>query len=58
MCCYQQRLYQLKNSMRNYKLEKLQNGESFITSEKGNSMTMCFVYINFFISNVYCTFVF
>lgn len=24
--------------MRNYKLEKLQNGESFITSEKGNSM--------------------
>ena len=23
---------------RNYKLEKLQNGESFITSEKGNSM--------------------
>jgi hypothetical protein len=25
--------------MRNYKLEKLQNGESFITSEKGNSMT-------------------
>lgn len=25
--------------MRNYKLERLQNGESFITSEKGNSMT-------------------
>lgn len=25
--------------MRNYKLEKLQNGETFITSEKGNSMT-------------------
>lgn len=24
--------------MRNYKLEKLQNGESFITSERGNSM--------------------
>lgn len=24
--------------MKNYKLEKLQNGESFITSEKGNSM--------------------
>lgn len=24
--------------MRNYKLEKLQNGESFVTSEKGNSM--------------------
>ena len=24
--------------MRNYKLEKLQNGESFTTSEKGNSM--------------------
>lgn len=24
--------------MRNYKLEKLQNGETFITSEKGNSM--------------------
>jgi hypothetical protein len=24
--------------MRNYKLEKLQNGEIFITSEKGNSM--------------------
>lgn len=24
---------------RNYKLEKLQNGESFVTSEKGNSMT-------------------
>jgi len=24
---------------RNYKLERLQNGESFITSEKGNSMT-------------------
>ena len=24
--------------MRNYKLEKLQNGESFKTSEKGNSM--------------------
>ena len=24
--------------MRNYKLERLQNGESFITSEKGNSM--------------------
>ena len=23
---------------RNYKLERLQNGESFITSEKGNSM--------------------
>jgi len=25
--------------MRNYKLEKLQNGESFTTSEKGNSMS-------------------
>ena len=25
--------------MRNYKLEKLQNGETFETSEKGNSMT-------------------
>lgn len=25
--------------MRNYKLEKLQNGETFVTSEKGNSMT-------------------
>ncbi len=24
--------------MKNWKLEKLQNGESFITSEKGNSM--------------------
>lgn len=24
--------------MRNYKLEKLENGETFITSEKGNSM--------------------
>lgn len=24
--------------MRNYKLEKLQNGETFITSERGNSM--------------------
>lgn len=24
---------------RNYKLEKLQNGETFATSEKGNSMT-------------------
>lgn len=24
--------------LRNYKLEKLQNGETFITSEKGNSM--------------------
>lgn len=24
--------------MKNYKLEKLENGESFITSEKGNSM--------------------
>ncbi len=24
--------------MRNYKLEKLENGESFITKEKGNSM--------------------
>ena len=24
--------------MKNYKLEKLQNGETFITSEKGNSM--------------------
>lgn len=24
--------------MRNFKLEKLQNGESFVTSEKGNSM--------------------
>lgn len=24
--------------MRNYKLEKLQNGETFVTSEKGNSM--------------------
>lgn len=24
--------------MRNYKLEKLQNGETFTTSEKGNSM--------------------
>jgi hypothetical protein len=24
--------------MKNYKLEKLQNGESFITNEKGNSM--------------------
>ena len=24
--------------MKNYKLEKLQNGESFTTSEKGNSM--------------------
>jgi len=24
--------------MRNYKLEKLQNGETFITKEKGNSM--------------------
>lgn len=25
--------------MKNYKLEKLENGESFITSEKGNSMS-------------------
>jgi hypothetical protein len=25
--------------MRNYKLEKLQAGESFVTSEKGNSMS-------------------
>ncbi len=25
--------------MRNYKLERLQNGETFETSEKGNSMT-------------------
>ncbi len=25
-------------NMRNYKLERLQNGESFVTSEKGNSM--------------------
>jgi len=25
--------------MRNYKLERLQNGETFVTSEKGNSMT-------------------
>lgn len=25
--------------MKNYKLEKLQNGETFVTSEKGNSMT-------------------
>ena len=25
--------------MRNYKLERLENGETFITSEKGNSMT-------------------
>lgn len=25
--------------MKNFKLEKLQNGESFITSEKGNSMS-------------------
>ena len=25
--------------LRNYKLEKLQNGETFITNEKGNSMT-------------------
>lgn len=25
--------------MRNYKLEKLQNGETIVTSEKGNSMT-------------------
>ena len=24
---------------RNYKLERLQNGETFVTSEKGNSMT-------------------
>ncbi|SRR3972149_2738720 len=24
--------------MRNYKLERLQNGETFVTSEKGNSM--------------------
>lgn len=24
--------------MRNYKLEKLQNGETFVTNEKGNSM--------------------
>lgn len=24
--------------MRNYKLEKLQNGETFVTSERGNSM--------------------
>lgn len=24
--------------MKNYKLERLQNGESFVTSEKGNSM--------------------
>jgi hypothetical protein len=24
--------------MKNYKLEKLQNGETFVTSEKGNSM--------------------
>ncbi len=24
--------------MKNYKLEKLQNGEEFVTSEKGNSM--------------------
>ena len=24
--------------MKNYKLEKLQNGETFITSEKGNSI--------------------
>ncbi len=24
--------------MRNFKLEKLQNGETFVTSEKGNSM--------------------
>lgn len=29
----------LKNNMRNFKLERLQNGESFTTSEKGNSMT-------------------
>ena len=27
-----------KGSMRNYKLEKLQKGETIITSEKGNSM--------------------
>jgi hypothetical protein len=26
------------NSMRNWKLERLQNGETFVTSEKGNSM--------------------
>jgi len=25
--------------MKNHKLEKLQNGETFITSEKGNSMS-------------------
>lgn len=25
--------------MKNYKLEKLQNGETFITSERGNSMS-------------------
>jgi len=25
--------------MRNYKLDRLQSGETFITSEKGNSMT-------------------
>lgn len=25
--------------MKNFKLEKLQNGESFVTKEKGNSMT-------------------
>ena len=25
--------------MKNYKLERLQNGETFVTSEKGNSMT-------------------
>lgn len=29
----------LKNIMKNFKLERLQNGESFVTSEKGNSMT-------------------
>jgi hypothetical protein len=31
-------LQQHFNYMKNYKLEKLQNGETFVTSEKGNSM--------------------
>jgi len=31
-------LHGIHKMARNYKLERLQNGESFVTSEKGNSM--------------------
>jgi hypothetical protein len=38
MPCYVQGFCRNLIRMKNYKLEKLQNGETFVTSEKGNSM--------------------